>query len=85
MTGVLRVVFVGMAFISPFLFPYPFTLALSFIASVFAPWVAVSVGLLMDAIFMIPHQHTVPLATLVGAGISFGALIVRRFVKARIM
>lgn len=83
--NVIRIICVSGAFLSPFLFPYPLTLLLSFIASAFVPWIAIIVGVMQDALFMIPYEGRMPTATLIGAGISVLALIVRRFVKARIL
>lgn len=86
MTGpTVRFVLIGSALLAPFLFPYPFTLLLSFIASVFVPWLALIIGLMQDALFMVPHEGRIPTATLLGAFASLFALIVRRFVKARII
>lgn len=81
----IRVALVIGAFLSPFLFPYPFTLFLSFLASMTMPWVALLVGLLVDALFFTPQGGGIPLATILGGVASLGAIIVRRFIKARIM
>jgi hypothetical protein len=81
----LRFILISSAFLSVFFFPYPFTLFLSFIASVFVPWVAFIIGITQDALFMVPHEGRIPTATLLGAVASITALVVRRFVKARII
>jgi hypothetical protein len=83
--NVLRVICVSAALLSPFFFPYPLTLLLSLVASAFIPWIALVVGVMQDALFMIPYEGRIPTATLLGAGASVVALVVRRFVKARIM
>ncbi len=83
--NILRSICIASAFFSPFFFPYPLTLLLSLIASAFVPWIAVVVGIMQDALFMIPYEGRIPTATLLGAGASVVALVVRRFVKARIM
>lgn len=86
MTGATpRFALIVSALFSFFLFPYPYTLALAFVASIFVPWFALALGLLYDALFMIPHEGSVPLASILGAVSSLLAHLVRRFVKARIM
>jgi len=85
MGSAVRFILISGALLSPFLFPYPFTLFLSFVASVFVPWLALIIGLTQDALFMVPHEGRIPTATLLGATASLLALVVRRFVKARII
>lgn len=80
-----RALFILAALLSPFLFPYPFTLLLSFIASLFVPFVAIAVGLITDAVYFVPHITRFPLATFMNVFIFIIAFFVRRFIKARIM
>jgi len=82
---IIKTVSVGSALVSFFLFPYPLTLVLSFGASLVIPWIAVVIGLLYDAVFFTSFEGSVPTASLLGAGASFLALLVRRFIKARII
>lgn len=85
MNGVLRIIVVGSALVSPFLFPYPYSFALSVCASVFVPWLALAVGVLHDALFFVPDAGSLPVASMLGIAASCAALLVRRFVKARII
>jgi hypothetical protein len=86
MTGALfRFVLIGAALMSTFLFPYPFTLVLSFLASIFVPWLALMIGFMNDVLFMVPADDRIPTATILGALASLVALLVRRFIKARII
>jgi hypothetical protein len=71
-------------FLSLFFFPYPATLALSFLASLSFPLTALLVGVLSDALYF-SAPHTLPLATLLGVLASAIAFFVRRFIKARII
>jgi uncharacterized membrane protein (UPF0136 family) len=78
------------SFLSLFLFPYPYTLLLSFVASLFFPWVSLVVGIIADTVYFVPHPPqggglSIPYATLFGACASLLALFVRRFMKARII
>jgi len=83
--AVIRAVFILAAIASPFLFPYPVTVILSFMASMFVPYVAFAIGMLTDAIYLVPQGETLPLATMIGLGVSLFAFLVRRFIKARII
>lgn len=87
MTGpsLFRLIFILAAVLAPFFFPYPYTLGLSFIASLFVPALAFMIGILSDALYLVPQKGAVPYASLIGAGVSLIALIVRRFIKARII
>jgi len=81
----IRIAFIGAVFFSPFFFPYPFTLVLSFAASLFVPFVGILIGILTDVLYFVPHVDHIPLASLLGALVSVVAFFVRRFLKARIM
>mgnify|MGYP003421979206 CR=1 FL=1 len=83
----IRVVVVVAAIFSPFLFPYPATLLFSFAASLYFPLAGVLLGVLTDLLYYVPgaSAFSLPVGTISGALISGGALLVRRFVKARII
>ena len=80
-----RSVLAAAAVLSVFLFPYPLTLLLSFLASLYLTPVALVVGILADLVYFAPGAAPVPFMSLLGGGLSVLALLVRRFVKARIM
>lgn len=75
------------AFLSVFLFPYPLTALLSFVASLYLPGVALLVGILVDLLYYVPEAapYGLPAASLFGLFLSLVALVVRRFVRARII
>lgn len=86
----MRVVLTLAAVASLFLFPYPMTLVLSAMASLYVPWAGLSVGVLADLLYFVPLSPenpgiSFPLASLTGALISLIALFVRRFVRERII
>ncbi len=85
MGSVLRIGCIGMALLSPLLFPYSMTIVLSFAASLFVPWLAVLVGMFSDALYFIPGISVLPTGTIYGIFISLAAVLVHRFAKARIM
>jgi hypothetical protein len=75
------------AFLSLFFFPYPLTLALSFVASLYIPFAALIVGICADLVYLSWPEggSALPVATLLGGALSLGALFVRRFVRERII
>lgn len=79
----MRIVVVVAAVLSLFLFPWPFALILAVAASLMLPLSGIAFGILYDALYM--PAGTWPMATIAGCGLTVIALIVRRFVKARIM
>lgn len=81
----IRVIIVVAALLSPFLFPFPATLALMFAAATFMPPVALVVGVLTDALYLAPGASWLPVGTLWGIGLTLLGLLVRNFVKARII
>lgn len=86
----MRALFVLLAFLSLFLFPYPYTVLLSLIASLYLPFAALVVGVLADILYFSPLPPSsgglsLPVGTLLGALLSVLALFVRRFVKTRII
>ncbi len=83
----IRILLSVLTFISLFLFPYPFTAALSFAASLSFPWLALVVGFLAELLYYAGSEtyRPLPLALITGAVLSLAALFVRRFVRERIM
>ncbi len=81
----MRFVLIALAVLSPFLFPYPVTLALSFVASLFYPPLALVVGILTDLLYYVPSVAPLPLAVLTGLALSIAAFFMQRFLKTRIM
>lgn len=81
----MRIVLAAAAFLSPFFFPFPATLVLAALASLYLPPIALLVGILTDLLYYTPGAATWPIATILGLFISLAALLVRRFLKARII
>lgn len=73
------------ALLSTIVFPYPLTVVFSFVASLFFFPAALFAGVLADLLYHAPGAESFPFATLIGAGISVLAVLVRRFVSSRIM
>lgn len=78
----MRIVVIGLSVLSLFLFPWPMTLTLGFIASLFFPPTALVLGVAAEFLY---GAHGVPYAVLVGAVVSIIAYVLRGFVKERIM
>lgn len=81
----MRVCITLFALLSPFWFPYPYTLFLSLVASIFFVPAGFLVGLLTDVLYGSSVFLALPTATLVGAGISLVGFVVHRFIEARII
>lgn len=83
----MRATLITAAALSLFLFPYPFTLALSFAASLAFPPVAFLIGIAADILYFVPGEgwQALPAASLAGAGLSLAAFAARHFLKARIL
>ncbi len=81
----IRSVLIIAAVLSPLWFPYPLTLVLSFAASLVLPGAGLFVGIFTDVLYFNPQVSMIPVASVTGAAISLGAVLVRRFVKARII
>lgn len=79
----MRILFVCAAVLSLFIFPWPFALILGTIAAVYLPGAALGLGVLYDVLYF--PGGTWPLATILGFVGTGVALLVRRFVKTRIM
>ena len=84
MTRALSAVVIGAALVSPFWFPYPFTLLLSFGAAIAFPPVALLVGLIADLVYFSPPA-ALPWGIVGGGVMAAAGYIVRRFIKARII
>lgn len=78
----IRIVFIVLALLSPFLFPWQLTVALTLVAAYFVPGMALVVGALMEALY---GTFGVPYALIWGVLGFIVAIIVQRLVKARIM
>ncbi len=81
----MRIVFSVAAFLSPFFFPFPLTLLLSAVAGFFLPAVPLLVGMLVDLLYYVPESSLLPLGTVCGVLIAAACVLVRQFVKARII
>lgn len=79
----IRSVVILAAVLSLFLFPWPFALVLATSASLMLPVSGVALGIVYDALYM--PGGSWPLATTAGLLLTGAALLVRRFIKARIM
>lgn len=81
----IRFVLIAASVSSLFLFPYPLTLILSFVASLFFPPTAFLIGAFADLLYFTSYDSALPTALLFGIGLSLIALFVRRFVRTRII
>ncbi len=81
----IRYVFILAALASVFLFPYPATLFLSFVAGAFFPPMPLITGILVDLYYHVPGAAVLPWGTVWGLVLSLVCVGVRRFVKARII
>ncbi len=81
----IRALVILLAFISPFLFPWPLSLLLLVAAACFLPLTAILIGVLTDAAYYSPGAAFLPMATLAGILACVLGLVVHRFVKARII
>ena len=79
----IRYIVLVSSLLSLFWFPYPFTLVLSFVASLFFPPWALFIGFLSDLLYL--PSGAWPTATLLGALISLASVFVHRFIKTRII
>ncbi len=79
----MRIVIIALACIAPFVFPSQLTAALAFAAALIFPPLAIILGMLTD----LSSEPTgyLPLASIFGVVLCVAAVVVRSFVKARIM
>ncbi|GEM_PF-3150042 len=74
-----------LALVSPFFFPWPYTLLLTGLVMVRYPFVALAVGLIFDALYAPSFLHgTLPFATIGGALATTGAVFIRRFILTHV-
>ncbi len=69
-------------FISVILFPWPLTVLLALITSLYEPLVPLAVGLFADTLFYVPQAGRFPICTLLGFLTSVMAVFVRRQLRA---
>lgn len=79
----MRVISIIAALAAPFMFPAPLMVFLAAVAAFFSPFIAVSVGILVDLLYRAPGEF--PYGLIVGALGTVVALLVRRFVETRII
>lgn len=79
----IRILLFSLSVLSLFWFPYPYTLVLSFVASLYFPPAAFLIGIGADLLYL--PSGTFPLASAVGLGLSLFSVFVHRFTKARII
>ncbi|MFA5998157.1 MAG: hypothetical protein WC814_02110 [Candidatus Paceibacterota bacterium] len=69
-------------FVSVLFFPWPLSVLLALIASLFEPLVPVAVGLFADTLYYAPSAGTLPVFTLYGLVVSIIAALVRSRLRA---
>jgi hypothetical protein len=84
MTRTLAAVLIAAALVSPFWFPYPFTLVLSVAAGVVFPPIALFIGLVADLMYF-SAPSVLPWGLILGGVATLISFFVRRFIKARII
>ena len=67
--------------LSVFFFPWPVTMLVALGVSVFEPLVPLAAGLLVDVLYFQVHGFSLPVFTLLGAGLSIAAWLVRGRLK----
>lgn len=80
----MRILLIGLAVLSPFLFPVPLTFVLSFFAGLFVPLIPLLSGALLEYLYGVPSE-ALPLGLLIGALLCALSFFVRGFIKTRIM
>jgi len=78
-------VIVVCALLAPFLFPWPFAVALMILAGAYEPLAAVACGLVADALYYAHGLSSVPYLTLLGVAVAVISVFVRKFVETRII
>lgn len=81
----LRLIVPAFALVSLFIFPWPVSLVGILAASFLLPPAGIALGILMDLLYYLPGTAFFPYFTLYGAFATGLALLVRRFVKTRII
>lgn len=77
--------FIALALLSPFFFPWPIAVALLAIVSIRVPLVALLGGVLIDVLYFVPSVAVLPLGSVLGALGFVIATLSHDFMKARIM
>ncbi len=77
------ILFLALASLAPFYFPWPFALLLGAVASLIIPPVAIITGGLLDILYY--GGVGLPYFTIIGILIAIIAFFVQQFVKTRIM
>lgn len=85
MIRILAIVCSVCALLSLFWFPYPYTVLLSFAASLFFYPVGFLIGFLADLLYSPALFSTWPIGTSIGVAVSVCAYLVGRFIEARII
>lgn len=73
------------ALISPFFFPWIYTVVITAVVMFKYPFVALAVGLELDALYFSPSITALPLATSYGVLAVLAVLLVRRFVRTQML
>ncbi len=82
-TVVVSVVFIFIAVLAPFLFPWQFSILVSIVASAFFPPAPLLTGMLLDVLY--GGARSIPYFTALGLVLGVLAYFVQQFVKTRIM
>ncbi len=72
-------------FISAVLFPWPLTVALALLTSLFEPLIPLSIGLFADTLYYTPQSSVIPFFTFYGALVTALAFLVRSRLKTGII
>jgi hypothetical protein len=82
-TVVVTVIFIFIAVLAPFLFPWQFSIFVSIAASAFFPPAPLLTGMLLDVLY--GGARSVPYFSILGLFLAILAYFVQQFVKTRIM
>lgn len=81
----IRYLVLGVTFLSLFWLPWPFTVFLMFLASVFVPLAGIVFGVLLEVLYAPVGFIGVPIGVLWGALASLAGFGLSRFIATRIM
>jgi hypothetical protein len=73
------------ALLSPFFFPWKFSILIAFIVSLFIPFSGIATGLIADTLYYNPALSMLPWATIAALTAALIAYGVRSFAKTRII
>lgn len=79
-----RAIAVASALLAALWFPWPFAALLAFGGAFVEPLLPLATGLLIDTLYYLPHSG-LPSATLLGAGVTLAAFLVRSRLKTGII